>query len=305
MFKKSLLLLTTGLIWSAGSIQAQDKPEGISLLGAPLRAEKDEAGKIAAADAELAKSPGKLEALLKTGQARDAFLQYSASIAIYSKAIQAFPNDPRPYRWRGHRHISLRKFDLAIVDLEKARALAPSSFEAAYYLGLAYYFSQRYGDAANELARCVNMAGKPDEFAKSLPAGMVSCATLPQTPEYLVGLADWHYRSLRRAGRSGEGKELLASIRDNLQLRSNESNYRDLQYFKGKLSEKALLEAAGVAYTNAASAVALNHMLSGRASEGCTLFRKLSRDTNWSAFGVIAAEVEIAKESRAACALFR
>ncbi len=293
------------LLFASGLAIAQDKPEGTSLLGAPLRAEKDDSGKIAAADAELAKSPGKIEALLKTGQVRDAFLQYNASISIYAKAIQAFPADPRPYRWRGHRYISLRKFDLAIVDLEKARSLAPSSFEAAYYLGLSYYFSQRYGDAANEFARCVNMAGKPDEFAKSLPTGMVSCATLPQTPQFLVGIADWHYRSLRRAGRSGEAKELLASIKDGLQLRSNESNYRDLQYFQGKLSEKALLESTGIPYTNAASAVALNHMLGGRAGEGCTLLRKLSRDSNWSAFGVIAAEVEIAKESRAACALFK
>jgi tetratricopeptide (TPR) repeat protein len=299
------MLKTIPFLLFAGLLIGQDKPEGTSLLGVPLRSEKDTEGKIAAADAELAKTPGKLEALLKTGQARDAFLQYGASIGIYTKAIQAFPNDPRPYRWRGHRQISLRKFDLAIVDLEKARSLAPSSFEAAYYLGLAYYFSQRYGDAANEFARCVNMAGKPDEFAKSLLPGMVSCATMPQMPEYLVGLADWHYRALRRAGRSGEAKELLSSIKDGLMLRSNESNYRDLRYFQGKLSEKDLLETQGIAYTNAASGVALNHLLGGRVGEGCTLLRKLSRDPNWSAFGVIAAEVELTKESRAACALFK
>ena len=290
---------------AAFTLMAQDKPEGTSLLGVPLRSEKDNDGKIAAADADLAKAPGKIELLLKTGQVRDAYLQFSSSIPIYTKAIQAFPNDPRPYRWRGHRYLSLRKFDLAITDLEKARSLAPSSFEASFYLGLAYYFSQRYGDAANELARCVNQAGKPDEFAKSLPANMVGCATLPQTPEYLMGLADWHYRSLRRAGRSGEAKELLTTIKDGVLLRSNESNYRDLRYFQGKLSEKELLEATGIAYTNAASAVALHKLLDGRVGEGCTLLRKLSRDSNWSSFGVIAAEVELTKESRAACALFK
>ena len=296
---------TLPLFFVAALLVAQDRPEGTSLLGAPLLSQKDTDGKIAAADAELAKTPTKLEAMIKAGQARDALLQFGASIAIYTKAIQAFPTDPRPYRWRGHRQMSLRRFDLAIVDLEKARSLAPSSFEASYYLGLAYYFSRRYGDAANELARCVNMAGKPDEFAKSLPVGMVGCATLPQLPEFLVGLADWHYRSLRRAGRSGEGKELLTSIKDGLQLRSNDSNYRDLRYFQGKLSEKEVLDTTGIAYTNAASAVALNHLLGGKAGQGCTLLRKLTREPNWSAFGVIAAEVEIARESKAVCALFK
>ena len=296
---------TFSLLFTTILLLAQDKPEATSLLGVSLRAEKDTDGRIAAADAELAKAPGKLEAILKTGQVRDSLLQYNAAIGIYTKAIQAFPNDPRPYRWRGHRNLSLRQFDLAIVDLEKARSLAPSSFEAAYYLGLSYYFNKRYGDAANEFARCVNQAGKPDEFAKSLPAGMVGCATLPQTPEYLVGIADWHYRALRRAGRGGEGKELLTSIKEGLQLRSNESNYRDLRYFQGKLSEKDLLETTGIAYTNAATAVALHHLLGGRVGEGCTLLRKVSRDANWSAFGVIAAEVELTKENRAACALFK
>ena len=296
---------TLSLCFVAALLVAQDRPEGTSLLGAPLLSQKDTDGKIAAADAELAKTPTKLEAMIKAGQARDALLQFGASIAIYAKAIQAFPTDPRPYRWRGHRQMSLRRFDLAIVDLEKARSLAPSSFEASYYLGLAYYFSQRYGDAANELARCVNMAGKPDEFAKSLSAGMIGCATLPQMPEFLVGLADWHYRSLRRAGRSGEAKELLTSIKDGLQLRSNDSNYRDLRYFQGKLSEKEVLDTTGIAYTNAASAVALDHLLGGKAGQGCTLLRKLTREPNWSAFGVIAAEVEVARESKAVCALFK
>ena len=79
---------------TATLLLSQDKPEGTSLLGTPLRSEKDGDGKIAAADAELAKNPKKIEALLKTGQARDAYLQYSASIPIYTKAIAAFPDDP-------------------------------------------------------------------------------------------------------------------------------------------------------------------------------------------------------------------
>ena len=100
MFKTFLFLFVTTFL-----LTAQDKPEATSLLGAPLRSEKDTDGRIAAADAELAKAPGKLEAMLKAGQARDALMRYNASIGVYNKAIQAFPNDPRPYRWRGHRQI--------------------------------------------------------------------------------------------------------------------------------------------------------------------------------------------------------
>ena len=43
--------------------------------------------------------------------------------AIFSMGIERHPNDPRMYRHRGHRFISLRLFDQAVDDLEKAAEL--------------------------------------------------------------------------------------------------------------------------------------------------------------------------------------
>jgi hypothetical protein len=149
------------------------------------------------------------------------------------------------------------------------------------------------------------MAGKPDEHAKTLPKGMASCATLPQMPEFLVALADWHYRALRRANRPNEAKDLLKAIRDDLPIQDSISNYRALQFYKGKMKEKEVLEGLeGVRYANASTAVALVHMLEGRAAAGCGLWKKASETKPWSAFGVITAEVELTRTSRAACSLF-
>ncbi|HEU4476994.1 MAG TPA: hypothetical protein VFR80_00670, partial [Pyrinomonadaceae bacterium] len=49
--------------------------------------------------------------------------RFSEAIAVYSSGITKFPRDARLYRHRGHRYITLRKFDLAIADFQKAASL--------------------------------------------------------------------------------------------------------------------------------------------------------------------------------------
>jgi tetratricopeptide (TPR) repeat protein len=284
---------------------AQNKPETTSLLGKPLTADADSEGRIAKADAALAANPKDIDLILAAGAARDAVRQYNAAIAVYSKGLELEPNNARLLRVRGHRRISLRQFDPAIADLEKARSQAPSAFEVSYYLGLALYLKGSFNDSANEFARCVNMVGKPDEFAKTLPKGMRSCADLARYPDFLIPLADWHYRSLRRAGRHGEAKEILDRIKPGMSLQQNRSNYDALMVYKGLAKEASVLDGAeGVAFTNLASGIGLFQVLEGKASSGCGLLRKAANDPNWPAFGVIAAEAELTRHAKAACALF-
>lgn len=288
---------------------AQNAPElsqGSGLLNNALVAQKDSDGRIAKADEEIKKAPTNPELYLAAGRARDAQMQYAGAIQMYTKAINLAPGDARFLRMRGHRHLSLRRFKEAIADLEKARSLAQSSFEVSYYLGLALYFNGSYNEAANEFARCVNMAGRPDEHAKTLPKGMPSCAALHQSFEYLVPMADWHYRALRRAGRTEEARDVLKGIPNNQQLRDNVSSYRALLFNKGIYKESDALQGLeGGNHANTASAIALSHLLEGKTAAACGLWRKAAVAQPWSSFGVIAAEVELARSSRAACALFK
>lgn len=45
------------------------------------------------------------------------------SPAVYSRGAALYPNDPWIYRHRGHRYISVREFDNATRDLERAAQL--------------------------------------------------------------------------------------------------------------------------------------------------------------------------------------
>ncbi len=49
--------------------------------------------------------------------------RFREAIDVFSEGIKKFPRDARFYRHRGHRYITLRRFDLAIKDLEKAASL--------------------------------------------------------------------------------------------------------------------------------------------------------------------------------------
>lgn len=302
--ERFLVVLFLCVVFLAGQA-GSPKSEGISLLGSPLLSEPDKDGRIAKADEELKKAPTNPELLMAAGRARDAAQQFSESVKLYGKAITYAPADPRFYRMRGHRYISLRKFPEAIADLERVRALAQSSFEGAYYLGLAYYFNGSYNEAANEFARCVNMAGKPDEHAKTLPKGMPSCASLHQNLELLVGMADWHWRALRRAGRPDEARDVLKAIPAQAQIRDSVSSYRALLFHKGVMKEAEALEGlAGGPHANVASSIGVAYILDKKTAAACALFQKAAAGP-WHQFGVISAEVELAKASRAACALFR
>ncbi|MBI4168902.1 MAG: GWxTD domain-containing protein, partial [Acidobacteria bacterium] len=98
--------------------------EALSLFGEPLfppplpeevRREREE--RLASARAAFDRDPGDAEAIIWLGR-RTAYLgRFREAVAIFSRGIQAHPDDPRLYRHRGHRYVTLRRFDLAIADL--------------------------------------------------------------------------------------------------------------------------------------------------------------------------------------------
>src|SRR5690606_31538155 len=49
--------------------------------------------------------------------------EYAQAIDIFDQGIEKFPRDARMYRHRGHRYLTVRCFDKAIADFEKAAKL--------------------------------------------------------------------------------------------------------------------------------------------------------------------------------------
>src|SRR6185295_645182 len=123
-------LTLLALITLITASQATIAPEATSLFGKPLvsapptgeqktRLEAD----LAKAQADYDRDPSSADAAIWLGR-RLAYLgRFRDAIDVFSRGIAKHPDEPRLYRHRGHRYVTVRKFDEAIADLRKASQL--------------------------------------------------------------------------------------------------------------------------------------------------------------------------------------
>ena len=278
-----------------------DPPEAISLLGTRLYARVD-SGEIARADSTLATRPDDVQRLIDAAAAYAGAWRFNEAIELYTRALEIDSLDPRLYRHRGHRYISIRRFDEAIEDLERGAALDSLSFDIAYHLGLAHYFAGHWDRAAEVYERCLAHATSDEllalERSGTLPAGYRSCMRNATDPDSKVAMTDWYYRTLRRAGRDDEAAALLQTVEDGLAVEDNASYYNALLFYKKLRSDSALLafaESDSVRLSTAGYALANWRLVESDTTGAVTLLRRIARGSHWPGFGVIAAEVELAR----------
>lgn len=288
--------LCLGILCAVSLFAQRTEPEVYSPLGKAYFARPDPTGVIARADKALLSGGENAELLLAAARARDQFFRFADSIPLYTRGMQAFPEDVRFPRFRGHRLISIRRFDAALVDLKLAAELAPASFDVAYHLGLAYYLRGDYNHASREYNRCLAMGDKAKpEFLRGLPEGWRSCYGLDDDSR--VALTDWTYLALRRAGKHHEAKQLLERINESMVVKENTSYWRALLFYKGAKNVEQALDNPNNANAIATLgyAVAVFHRLEGRTERACELLQRIVNEENWSAFGLIGAETDLAR----------
>jgi tetratricopeptide (TPR) repeat protein len=232
---------------------------------------------------------------------RTAYLgRYKEAIAIYTDAIAKYPKDARLYRHRGHRFITLRCFDDAIKDFEKAaklikgkpdeiepdglpntRNIPTSSLQSNiwYHLGLAHYLKGEFGRARKAYREAEKVSRNPD---------------------MLVATTHWLYMTLRRLGREKEASAALAPITDNLEVIENADYYQLIKLYQGKLKPSDLLSDTNQAANTLSNAtvgygVGNWFLYNGRRAEAENVFRQIVMGIQWASFGHIAAEVELTR----------
>jgi tetratricopeptide (TPR) repeat protein len=284
---------------------ARGSAQAVSLLGEELRAmdpvDEAMAEAIAAADAALRADPGNVELLIEAGRVRRNAWQYRQEMAFYTRALELDPEDWRPWRFRGHRFLSVREFDAGIRDLERARELAPRDWDVAYHLGLAYFLAGRFGDAADEYLRCLALAeGGAAEVAGDLP-GSRSCTANATDPESQVAMMEWSVRALLRAGREQEAERLFTSLPADLEVGTNVAYHHNLLLYRGEWTEEELLDIrpdGPYRLETVGFGIANRRLAEGDAAGAEALLRELAADPWWPGFGRIAAEVEVARLRR-------
>lgn len=273
------------------------EPQTVSLFGEPLFARPDSAGALVEPDRALRAAPDDVERLIAAARERRNFWQYRQAMALYTRAAELAPNDWRPYRFRGHRHLSVREFDAGIADLERARDLAPLNWDVAYHLGLAYFLAGRFSDAADEYLRCMDLADDADAQAAQTD-GFRSCSQNADDPESYVAMAEWAARALLRADRPDDARALLDGIAEDMTIEENLAYYHDLLYHKGVLTiddlmagvdqELYRLETVGYGIVN-------QLIVEGDTTRAVEILETLVADPWWPGFGRLAAEAELVR----------
>lgn len=258
--------------------------------------------KLENARAESAAKPENADALIWVGRRIGYLGEYKDAIAVFSQGAEKFPSDARFLRHRGHRHISLRCFDEAIADLEKAAKLIkgkPDQIEPDgmpnakniptstlqsniwYHLGLAYYLK---GD-----------------FKKAL-AAYKECAKVSKNNDMRVATAYWQYMTLRRMGKPKEAARILEPFGGTVEIIENADYLKLIKLNRGEVKAEDLLstirgEADTLGSASLGYGIGNYFLYNGDKDKAVTIFKKIIEGNQWASFGFIAAEVELSRRN--------
>ncbi len=241
------------------------------------------------------KDPKNIEKIIWYGR-RLAYLgRYKEAIHIYSVGLDLDPHNYKLLRHRGHRYITVRDFDNAIQDLQRAVFYArpaynemeedgipnkinqPRSnikFNIWYHLGIAYYLKGNYDKA-------ISAFKKSSEFADN--------------DDLVVAVSDWFYMTYQKIGNKSAAQDLLAKIDSKMDIAENYSYHQHLLMYKGLISPETLLKKATeeeAIYPTLGYGIANWYFYNGQMAPGKSVLEGILKHNQWDAFGYIAAEVD-------------
>lgn len=265
--------------------------QGTSLRGRPLMWAPREAARatelhadLAAALRRLAAEPASEEALIAVGRNLAWLNRFREAIDVYRLGLQIHPGSAMLHRHRGHRLITLRRFEEAARDLRAAAALldarpdasAADQREVWYHLGLALYLMHDFGGAVAAFERCHAYAANDDQICSS---------------------AYWRHMALRRLGRDAEAEAILAPVHAGMAIDSSVSYHELLLVFRGDRTAEETLDLTATdheRYPTVAYGLGFARLAAGDEAGAAMIFERIVNHSEWSAFGHIAAETELA-----------
>lgn len=241
-------------------------------------------------------NPEDADAIIWLGR-RTAYLgQYREAVRIFNEGVFKHPEDPRMYRHRGHRYLTLRMFDQAVSDFEAAAermADIPDEIEPDgllnelnrptstlksnvwYHLGLANYLKGDFEEAISAHENALK---------------------LDLTEDMRIATLYWYYMALKRSGQDEKAGEVIEGVTPETEVIENEAYLNLILVFNGIFDPGRLLEISEDALQDATLGYGIGHWhyLNGRQNRAEEIWRRVYETGYWPAFGYIAAESELA-----------
>lgn len=282
--------------------------EALSLQGNPLYPPEIPAKRLRSMKAQLAtaqtnfdSNPDSLDNIIWLGRRTAYLYKYQDAIRIYTEGLAKNPDSHRLLRHRGHRYISIRKFPEAIDDLERAAflirgmdsllvepdgqpnrqniALSNTQFNIWYHLGLAFYLQGNFDKAISAYKKCMEVSINND----------LQVATI-----------DWLYMTYRKTGNDEAAQELITPITKRMKIIENGSYHKRILMYKGEIDPDKLLDlkqtndpTLDIDLVTQGYGVANWYLYSGEVNKAREILERIIQTNSWSAFGYIAAEVDL------------
>lgn len=247
--------------------------------------------------AEYDADPDNTDTIIWLGRRTAAMGEYRDAVTIFTEGVDKDPEDARMYRHRGHRYLTLRQFDRAADDLEKAAELMAEGADQSepdvfpnpegiptstlksnvrYHLGLVHYLKGDFSEAS-------------EQFQKTLE--------LDLSTDMEISTIYWYYMALKRDGNDLEAGQLLEQVSEDTELLEGDVYLNLLLVFKGVFDPDYLMESSMEAMRNSTFAYGIGnwHYMNGRQDRAETIWQDLYRygQAQWPAFGYIASEAEL------------
>ncbi|MFT5640455.1 MAG: tetratricopeptide (TPR) repeat protein [Cyclobacteriaceae bacterium] len=222
---------------------------------------------------------------------------YHESIRIFSEGLEKFPTSYKLYRHRGHRYITIRQFDNAIDDLQKAafysrpasnsleldgipnqinKPLSNDKYNIFYHLGIAYYLKGNYDKAISSYKKCLTFSDNND---------------------LLVASTDWFYMTYRKIGNADAANQLLNDIAPRTRVVENWSYLNRILMYKEIITPENVLDKAARADGSynplTAHGVGNWYLYNGKMESAKEVYQKILLSDSWDTFGYIASEVDM------------
>ena len=225
--------------------------------------------------------------------------RYGEAVGWYGSRMTNFPESARLYRHRGHRLITLRRFEAAIEDLEYAWELCKDQPDEVERDGLpnaaGIPLSSLHTNVLYHLALARFLTDDLEGARKAWAEGLARSTN----DDMRVANANWLVLTLRRMGRDGEAREVLEDIDLEAELIENGDYLTLLRLHAGLVSPGSLDQSRDGEVADATLGFGLGAYLSleDRTAEGQRILWGVVEATPWASFGHIAAEADLARRN--------
>ncbi len=245
------------------------------------------------------REPQSVEACVWVGRRLGYLGRYEEAVATFTRGLELHPDDPWLLRFRGHRWITLRRFDDAVRDLQRARELVKGQPDVVEPDGEPNPAGVPIGTLHSNIDYHLGLAlGLRGDYERSAQVWLDGLPAARTNDDRLVSHSYWTWLALKRLGRDAEAAQLLAPIRPTMNILENKGYHALLLHFRGELTREELLKdvvPGTTEYATRAYGAGRKARIDGDVDAAQILFAEVVKTGPMAAFGCIAAEVEIAR----------